>query len=104
MGRTFVASCNTVACIALRIISRMARGWESKSVEAQQADAAEGRPEPKPRLTPLEVDQLHRLQGLELSRQSVLHRLESVKNPRHRDVLRNALAELDRQIQALESG
>jgi hypothetical protein len=81
----------------------MARGWESKSVEAQQAEAAEGRSEPKPRLTPLEADQLRRLQGLELSRQSVLRRLEAVQNPRQRDMLRNALAELDRQIQALES-
>jgi hypothetical protein len=49
------------------------------------------------------VDQLHGLQGLQLSRQRVLHQLEAVQNPRHRDLLRNAIAELDRQIQALES-
>lgn len=85
------------------IISLMARGWESKSVEAQQAEAAEGSSELKPRLTPLEVDQLHRLQGLQLSRQRVLHQLEAVQDPRHRDLLRSALAELDRRIQALES-
>ena len=103
MGCKFVATCNTVACVAMRIICCMARGWESKSVEAQQADAAEGRSETRPRLTPLEVDQLHRLQGLQLSRQRVLHQLEAVQDPRHRDMLRNALAELDRQIQALES-
>jgi hypothetical protein len=29
----------------------MARGWESKSVEAQQADAADSKNEPKQRLT-----------------------------------------------------
>lgn len=103
MRRKFVATCNTVACMALRIICHMARGWESKSVEAQQADAAEGRSEPKPRLTSLEVDRFHRLQGLQLSRQRVLQQLESAQNPRHRDMLQQALAELDRRIQALES-
>jgi hypothetical protein len=82
----------------------MARGWESKSVEAQQAEAEEGRSEPKPRLTPVEVDQLHRLQGLQLCRLHTLHQLEAAQNSRHRDMLRHALAELDRQIQALESG
>jgi hypothetical protein len=81
----------------------MARGWESKSVEAQQAEAAEGRSEPKPRRSPLEVHQLHRLQGLQLSRRRVLHQIEAAQNPRHRDMLLHALAELDRQIQALES-
>jgi len=81
----------------------MARGWESKSVEAQQAEAAEGSSEPEPRLTPLEVDQLRRLQGLQLSRQRVLHQLEAAQNPRHRDTLLHALAELNRQIKALES-
>jgi hypothetical protein len=81
----------------------MARGWESKSVEAQQAEAAEGSSEPKPRLSHLEVHQLHRLQGLQLSRRRVLHQLDAAQNPRHRDMLLLALAELDRQIQALES-
>jgi hypothetical protein len=81
----------------------MARGWESKSVEAQQAEAAQGRSEPKPRLTSVEVDQLHRLQGLQLSRQHILHQLEAAQNSRHRDMLLHALAELDSQIQALES-
>jgi hypothetical protein len=32
-----------------------------------------------------------------------LHQLEAVQDPRHRDLLRSALAELDRRIQALES-
>ncbi|HWX91836.1 MAG TPA: hypothetical protein VNY29_04315 [Terriglobales bacterium] len=82
----------------------MARGWESKSVEAQQADAAEVRTEPKARLTPIEVDHFHRLEGLQLSRQRVLHQLETAQNSRHRDMLRHALTELDRQIQGMQSG
>ena len=81
----------------------MARGWESKAVEAQQAEAAEGRTEPKPRLSPREGNHLHHVQGLQLSRRRVLQQLEAAQNARHRDLLQHALEELDRQIQALGS-
>ena len=81
----------------------MARGWESKSVEAQQAEAAESRTTPKRRLSFEQANQLHQIDGLQLSRRRVLHQLETVQNPRHREMLKQALADLDLQIKALES-
>jgi hypothetical protein len=80
----------------------MARGWESKSVEAQQAEAAEETKEPKKRLTPQQAVLLRQLEGVRLSRTRVLQQLEATHDPRHREMLAAALAELDRQIRSLE--
>jgi hypothetical protein len=76
----------------------MARGWESKSVEAQQADAAE---KSGPRRTPLTPEQAARqreLESLRLARQNILQQLELARDPRHRRMLEEALAELQRRI------
>ena len=75
----------------------MARGWESKSVEQQQEEfASKG----KGRL-PLSVEQIaaeRERNGLELSRQHILQQLQVACNPRHRQMLEAALAELDRRL------
>jgi ABC-type phosphate transport system auxiliary subunit len=81
----------------------MARGWESKSVEAQQAEAAENRKEPKPRLTREQATRIRQLEGLRLSRKRILQQLEAAHDPRHREMLTAALSELDKQIQNLDS-
>jgi hypothetical protein len=81
----------------------MARGWESKSVEDQQAEAARNKPAPKTQLTPAQVVCERELQGLRLSRARVLHQLDAARDPRHRKMLEDALAELDRRIQALQA-
>jgi hypothetical protein len=81
----------------------MARGWESKSVEEQQAEAAERNLPSRSRITPHEARALKKLEGLQLSRQRVLQQLGSTPNPRHRQMLEHALADLDRQIAALRS-
>jgi len=81
----------------------MARGWESKSVEAQQAEAGETIREPKTRLTSEQAARQRTLDGVRLTRKSVLRRLNSASDPRHRQMLQDALSELDRRIQALES-
>jgi hypothetical protein len=79
----------------------VARGWESKSVEEQQAQAVSNFAPAGPPLTPAQIaDQRHR-QGLMLSRQHVLQQLEAARNPRHREVLERALAELDTQLTRL---
>ena len=78
----------------------MARGWESKSVEAQQADAAD-RKSPRRILTPEQASLLRQLEGLHLSRQHTLRQLEAARDPRHRSMLEQSLAELDRRILAL---
>jgi len=76
----------------------MARGWESKSVEAQQADAADSKNEPKQRLTAEQAARLRQLEGVRLSRKRVLQQLETTSDPRLREMLAAALAELDKKI------
>ena len=79
----------------------MARGWESKSVEAQQEEAA-GRTTPeKPHLTREEADRLREKETLRLSLQNVVQQLERSHNPRHRALLEQALADLERKLQSL---
>jgi hypothetical protein len=89
------------AVVAGDIIPAMARGWESKSVEDQQAEAAAPATKPKPQLTPEQLANQQKQQGLQLSRQRVLQQLQSAQNPNHRKMLEQALEDLDRQITRL---
>jgi hypothetical protein len=79
----------------------VARGWESKSVEDQQAEAVSAHSPAKPPLTPAQIASQHRRQGLMLSRQHVLQQLEATHNLRHREILQSALADLDAQVARL---
>lgn len=79
----------------------MARGWESKSVEEQQAQAVSNATPPGPTLTPAQIASARRKQGLVLSRQHVLQQIEAATNSRHREILQNALADLDCQLAQL---
>jgi len=81
----------------------MARGWESKSVEDQQAEAVQNQDKKREHLTPAEVARKKQLEGIGLSRANVAKQLESASNPRHRQMLQDALAELDRRIEALQT-
>jgi hypothetical protein len=76
----------------------MARGWESKSVEAQQADANERPSEPRVRLSPEQAARQREKEGLRLSRQRIVQQLAASQNPRHRIILEEALAELDQKL------
>ena len=78
----------------------MARGWESKSVEEQQS-AASTEVESKQRLTPQQAIQRQREEAIQLSRRRILQQLQSVQNPRHRQMLESALAELDARLARL---
>ena len=79
----------------------MARGWESKAVEDQQAAAAATSDPTKVRLAPEQVARQRQRQGLLLSRQRVLQQLETAQNPIHRKMLEAALGELDAQLARL---
>jgi hypothetical protein len=79
----------------------MARGWESKSVEAQQEEAAEANATAKPRLTREEADRLHERESLRLSLKRVVEQLERTQNPRHRQMLEQAKADLGKKIEKL---
>jgi hypothetical protein len=80
----------------------MARGWESKSVEAQ-IESRENRPSSgvAARLTPAQIEALHKKKGLLLARTKVLRDLESAQNPRYRETLNMALADLDSKLARL---
>lgn len=80
--------------------SRMARGWESKSVEEQQS-AARTQVESKQRLTPQQAARKQEQDALILSKRRVLQQLESVQNPRHRQMLEGALADLNSRLERL---
>jgi hypothetical protein len=76
----------------------MARGWESKGVEQQQAEAISPATQKGPPLTAEQVRIEQRRRGFELSRRRILEQLERASNPRHRKMLEAALAELDQQL------
>ncbi len=80
----------------------MARGWESKSVEAQQADADRTSVVGKPRLTREQADRLREKESLRLSLQRVIQEIEYSQNARHRAMLEQARAELQRKMAELE--
>lgn len=83
------------------IIPSVARGWESKSVEEQQAEAASAPAKPHTALTPAQLAVQRKKQGLLLSRKHVLQQLETAQNPNHRKMLQSALADLDAQLARL---
>ena len=78
----------------------MARGWESKSVEQQQEQLSSSASAPplRKQLTPEQISEQQRRDGLQLSRQHILQQLEVSSNPQHRAMLEAALAELDAQL------
>jgi hypothetical protein len=76
----------------------MSRGWESKSVEEQQAQAAA--PKPNPATThALDADRKRQRQALELQRERVLS--ERTSNPHRRTALTNALADIEEKLAEL---
>ena len=79
----------------------MARGWESKSVELQQEQAGEKPARVSPRMTADEAAVFRKKENLRLSRQTIVHRLESTSNPRHRKLLEETLAALDQELARL---
>jgi hypothetical protein len=79
----------------------VARGWESKSVEEQQSQAADAAPKSRPRMNSEQAAREREAQGLRLSRQRVLQQLAAEPAPRHQGALRSALADLDQKLGAL---
>jgi hypothetical protein len=80
----------------------MARGWESKSIEDQQAEAEAQRSTSKGReLTPEERERAARRMTLDVSRSRVLQDLQVACNPRHRAMLEAALADIDEKLRVI---
>jgi hypothetical protein len=80
----------------------MARGWESKSVEAQ-IDMAENRGAAARAkvLSGVSLDLLRKKESILMSRTRVVRDLENAQNPRYRVVLGKALKDLDAQLSTL---
>ncbi len=77
----------------------MARGWESKSVEAQQEEAsAKSSRSDKRKMSSEEATVFREKENLRLARQRVLQQLEASSNARHKKVLQDALAALEEKL------
>ena len=78
----------------------MARGWESKSVEEQQAERSRSG-YAGPRLTMEQAARERQRDGLLLSRKSVEQELSAAKNPARRAMLQLSLDDLDTRLASL---
>lgn len=79
----------------------MARGWESKSVEEQQAEFSKTPGNGKTAVSALESRKATERQRLKLARANVASQIKLAQNPRYIELLTRELAELDRQIESL---
>ena len=77
----------------------MARGFESKDVEFQQAEA-ENRPTMRRALSHEERDAQTRRQTLELTLTRARSELAAARSDRHREMLERAVADLEVQLEA----
>jgi hypothetical protein len=75
----------------------MARGWESKAVEDQQADAR--RPvNTAPPITAAEQARRQEADGLRLALADAIAQLQAACRPVHRDMLRQRIAALEGRL------
>jgi hypothetical protein len=83
----------------------MSKGWESKNVEEQQAEAAPAPAEVRPgspvdlAARAAEADRKRRIQSLEMSRERVLS--ERTSSPHRRSALETALASIEYELEQL---
>ena len=74
----------------------MARGWVSKSVEEQQAQALGERNSSHPRLSQGEQKRNRQHESLLLARKRIASQLDSAQSPRHRQMLEQSLAAIQK--------
>jgi hypothetical protein len=80
----------------------MARGWESKSIEAQQDEAEKAREARRgPAPTPEEIARREKKEGLLLSRARTQAALQTACHPGHRALLERTLAHIDAELKEL---
>jgi len=76
----------------------MARGWESKAIEEQQAESARKSSPPRAPLSPQQAAEKRRRESLELARKHILEQIRAASHPNHRKLLENSLAELEAKL------
>ena len=80
----------------------MARGWESKGVEAQIESAEERAKSAQEQTLSLEqIAERARRESLEMDRTRILNEIAAARHPRHRQMLEGALAHLDARLAEL---
>jgi hypothetical protein len=79
----------------------MARGFESKQIEAQQEEATRGRDASHPKISPAERATRERQQTLRLTRARAEADLSRATVPAHRRMLEQAIEALNAQLQEL---
>ena len=99
-------------CLLPRLVARshaapynyvMARGWESKSVEAQIEESdSDNFNNPDQKVSAAERQTIFKRNDLLLSRRRILQQLERSPNERYSDLLRRTLAGLDAELAALD--
>ena len=80
----------------------MSKGWESKSVEEQQAEAAAPKAantDNDPAMKAADAEKKRRIQALEMSRERVLS--ERTSSPHRRSALELALASIEYELEQL---
>jgi hypothetical protein len=80
----------------------VARGWESKSVEAQQAEAGDKSTQSRPSMSAEQAARWRERESLRLARLRVQTQLDVNQNPRHRKLLQEALQDLDAKLNNLQ--
>ena len=80
----------------------MARGWESKSVEQQQAELASEQEQLRRSLSPRQKALNRKREGLLLTRTALLRQLKASPHAQHRSMLEESLAEIDKQLACFE--
>jgi hypothetical protein len=80
----------------------MARGWESKSIEQQQEEMSERTKAASKPISTADRLRNQKREGLLLSRRRLTQQLQATTNLRHRQMLEQAIAELDRQLASIE--
>jgi hypothetical protein len=77
----------------------MSKGWESKSVEEQQNEAAAPKAANPSQITTDEAQRKRDRQALELQRERILS--ERTSSPHRRTALTNALADIEEKLSEL---
>lgn len=83
----------------------MARGWESKSIEEQQAEFTApplSKEDRDRQIKAQNAEKARQLQALMLTRARVLEQLERSSNDRYNELLNRELAHIDSGITALK--
>jgi hypothetical protein len=78
---------------------KMARGWESKSVESQMESSQSNQvPSSKRELTPEKAEAIRKRESLLLARTHLLQQMQAAQNPRHLEMMQRALGDLEKQL------